>query len=167
MLADVDIEFQQRIGGLKIEPYTDDLLESSSYDLTLAPYVTFIDQPNGPWVEKFDGDDLHFWLHPGDFVLLSSIQTITLGNQHAAMVMGKSTMARKGLLIEAAGLVDAGFTGQLTFEVKNLGPNPILLHAGMKIAQIVFFELKSKARRPYSKERNHYQGQTGPTPARN
>lgn len=166
ILGDFDIEFQIRTGGINIEPYSADLLQPASYDLTLGPYVTFIDKPNGPWVEKFDGDDLHFYLNPDDFVLLSTIQKVTLGSYHAAQVAGKSTLARKGLIIESAGFVDPGFTGQLTLEVKNIGPNPILLHAGMPIAQIVFYQMVSPARNPYNSKRNHYQNQVGPTPAR-
>lgn len=167
ILADCDIEFQQRLGTISIEPYSPDLLQPASYDLTLGPYATFIDQPNGPWVEKFDGPGLHYYLNPDQFVLLSTVERVTLGASHAGQVAGKSTLARKGLIIESAGFVDPGFSGQLTLEVKNIGPNPIVLTAGMPIAQIVFFQMTRPASNPYSAERNHYQGQTGPTPARN
>lgn len=166
ILADVDIEFQRRIGGIGISPYDPGRLQPASYDVTLGPYALFIDQPNGPWVEKFDEPGLHYWLNRDEFVLLSTIETITLDSHHAAQVAGKSTLARMGLIVESAGFIDPGFSGQLTLEVKNIGPNPILLTAGMPIAQVVFFQMVSKAHNPYNKERNHYQNQVGPVPAR-
>lgn len=177
--ADQDIEQAQRLGMINISPWRDDLLQPCSYDLTLAPYVAIQEGwdgctcdgcqgPEGPWrIEEFD--DIQpgggtFILAPGVFMLFSTVETVTVGDSICGEVKGKSTWARRGLLVEAAGLVDPGFSGQLTLELKNLTEHPIILTAGVAIAQITFDQLRSKARRPYSTERNHYQGQRGPTP---
>lgn len=169
ILADCDIQTFQRLGMLNISPWKDELLQPASYDLTLAPYARYYDHRGNTHVEKFDevGEDgrLVIPIFPNDFVLLSTIETVTLGPAVAGQVAGKSTLARCGLIVESAGFVDPGFTGTLTLEVKNIGPIPIFLKAGDSVAQIVFFQMRSKSVNPYNSERNHYQGQSGPTEA--
>lgn len=180
VLADCDIERYRRLGMLDIAPWDDELLQPVSYDLTLAPYVTYpykVHQKNFNgqvcmdavvWhSEKFGEDDfgnLAYELDPGEFALFSTIETVTLGDNVLGEVEGKSTIARNGVIIHFAGLVDPGFTGQLTLEVKNLSAIPFTMKAGMKIAQLKFSQTLSKVRRPYgSPGVGHYQGQKGPT----
>ncbi len=170
ILADVDIEHFQRLGMLEISPYMDHRLQPASYDLTLGPYVGIWERYSGEdvyRVEKFDEGpegELEYWLDPGDFVIMSTVETVTLSDSIAGDVAGKSSIARKGVIVEAAGFVDPGFSGQLTLEVFNMRKVPVLLTAGMAIAQIKFYQTRSKARRPYG-TRGHYQGQKGPTPS--
>lgn len=177
ILADGDIVQAQRLGFIRIDPWKDDFVQPVSYDLGLAPYVRFQEhfrQENGDgdlvvdevvWVkEKFREHDLSYTVEPDEFVLMSTIETVTIGNNHVGHVVGKSTWARHGLLVEAAGLVDPGFTGQLTLEVKNLSKFPVKLYAGQRIAQITFSQTRSKVLKPYGQRGNHYQGQEGPTP---
>lgn len=171
ILSDADLMHYRENGLYDIHPWDQDRLQPASYDLTLAPYVS-MERSNGAlrWWDtwKFDEDgnlELVYTLEPGQFALFSTIEIVTLSNQLAAQVAGKSTWARRGLIVESAGWVDPGFSGQLTLELKNLTEHPIKLTAGDPIAQIVFMELRTKALRGYS-VRGRYQDQVGPTPAR-
>lgn len=181
ILSDADLLHFRDVGILDVHPWSDDLLQPASYDLTLSPYAAtrqhmYRENLNGyPAVdndywpeEKFaEGPDgkLQYTLEPDEFALFSTTEIVTLGLQVAAQVAGKSTWARKGLIVESAGWVDPGFSGQLTLELKNLTRHPIVLTGGEPIAQIVFMEMRSKSLRGYS-VRGRYQNQRGPTPAR-
>ena len=89
-------------------------------------------------------------LHPGEFVLGSTLETVSLPDDLAARVEGKSSLGRLGLLTHAtAGFVDPGFTGHVTLELSNVATLPIMLWPGMKIGQLAFFRLSSSAENPY------------------
>lgn len=110
-----------------------------------------------------------FVLHPGEFVLGSTLEEVTLPDDVAARVEGKSSLGRLGLLTHAtAGFVDPGFVGHVTLELSNVATLPIILHPGMKIGQLCFFQLTGPAQFPYGSGRrgSHYQGQRGPTASR-
>lgn len=102
----------------------------------------------------------------GEFLLASTIERITLPAHIAGEVKGKSTWARHGLLVEAAGLVDPGFDGTITLELKNLTRHPLRLTAGVCIAQMTFHALDTAVLRPYGSPglQSHYQRQLGATP---
>lgn len=108
-----------------------------------------------------------YMMQPGEFMLGSTIEEIQLSCQLVGQVHGKSTLARKGLLVHAAGLVDPGFRGQLTLEMLNMSGEPIALKRGMLICQITFEFLSCTPERAYGDDglRSRYQGQWGPTPA--
>lgn len=169
-LSDVDILFYRRTGGLDITPWDDDSLQAASYDLHLAPYVAeqYRDHDSDElrWYRTKFYDDcrdtLTYELAPNGFVLMSTIETVSVPPNLSATVAGKSSRAREGLQIESAGFVDPGFRGQLTLEIKNMLGHPIILTAGMPICQIIFDELRTPTQRPYG-VRGHYQGQEGPT----
>jgi dCTP deaminase len=113
--------------------------------------------------------DEAFVLHPGEFVLASSYETVTLGDDVAARLEGKSSLGRLGLLTHStAGFIDPGFTGHVTLELSNVATLPIKLWPGMKIGQLCFFDLSSPAEHPYGSKQHQsrYQGQRGPTPSR-
>jgi len=110
-----------------------------------------------------------FILHPGEFVLGSTYEVVTLPDDIAARVEGKSSLGRLGLLTHAtAGFVDPGFSGHVTLELANVATLPIKLYPGMKIGQFCFFRLTSPSEHPYgsAKYGSRYQGQRGPTPSR-
>lgn len=187
-LSDVDIEFYRRTGHIQIHPWDDDSLQGASYDLHLAPYVAepFRDfQVDADcqivndkiyWVKsKFDEEviadpegfdrlsgNLVYTLEPNAFVLMSTIEVVEISNRLSSAVAGKSSRAREGIAVEFAGWIDPGFMGNLTLEVKNNLTFPIEMTAGMPIAQVIFEELRTPARRSYA-TRGHYQGQSGPT----
>ena len=86
--------------------------------------------------------DEAFILHPGEFVLGSTLERVALPNDLVARLEGKSSLGRLGLLIHStAGYVDPGWDGYLTLELSNVANLPITLYPGMKIGQIGFFRL--------------------------
>ncbi len=108
-------------------------------------------------------------LHPGEFVLGSTFESVTLPDDLAGRLEGKSSLGRLGLLTHStAGFIDPGFTGHITLELSNVANLPITLWPGMKIGQLCLFRLSSPAERPYGSAGvgSRYQGQRGPTPSR-
>ena len=126
------------------------------------------DQPDLTRLVEVDPDEA-FVLHPGEFVLGSIFETVTLPDDVAARVEGKSSLGRLGLLTHAtAGFIDPGFSGHVTLELSNVATLPIKLWPGMKIGQLCFFRLTSPAENPYGSAAygSRYQGQRGPTASR-
>jgi dCTP deaminase len=118
-------------------------------------------------VEVKDGEA--FMLHPGEFVLGSTLERVGVPSDLVARVEGKSSLGRLGLVIHStAGFIDAGFDGHVTLELANLANLPITLYPGMKIGQISFIKMTSPAEKPYGSgaKGSKYQGQRGPTPSR-
>jgi dCTP deaminase len=110
-----------------------------------------------------------FVLHPGEFVLGSTLEVVTLPDDLAARLEGKSSLGRLGLLTHStAGFIDPGFSGHVTLELSNVANLPITLWPGMKIGQICCFRLSSPAEHPYGSAvyGSRYQGQRGPTASR-
>lgn len=97
---------------------------------------------------------------PHEFMLVSTIETIAMPDTLMGIVAGKSSIARLGLSVECAGIVDAGFCGQITLELYNQSDEEIDLTQFKGICQIIFFELVSPAETPYN---GHYQNQLGAT----
>jgi len=118
-------------------------------------------------VEVKDGEA--FMLHPGEFVLGSTLERVAVPSDLVARVEGKSSLGRLGLVIHStAGFIDAGFDGHVTLELANLANLPMTLYPGMKIGQISFIKMTSPAEKPYGSgaKGSKYQGQRGPTPSR-
>lgn len=110
-----------------------------------------------------------FVLHPGEFVLGSTFESVTLPDDVAARLEGKSSLGRLGLLTHStAGFIDPGFSGHVTLELSNVATLPIKLWPGMKIGQLCFFRLSSASEHPYGSDLygSRYQGQRGPTASR-
>ena len=110
-----------------------------------------------------------FILHPGEFVLASTYEQVTLPDDVSARLEGKSSLGRLGLLTHStAGFIDPGFSGHVTLELSNMATLPIRLWPGMKIGQLCFFRMTSPAERPYGVGATHsrYLGQKGPTASR-
>ena len=115
-----------------------------------------------------EGDE-PFVLHPGEFVLGSTFEQITLPDDLAGRLEGKSSLGRLGLLTHStAGFIDPGFSGHITLELSNVANLPITLWPGMKIGQLCLFRLSSPAEHPYGSAGvgSRYQGQRGPTPSK-
>jgi dCTP deaminase len=143
-------------------------------------YVTKTSVPLGPGGDQrtLDGyevddaadrfEDDEFILHPGDFVLGTTIERVELPADLIAHVEGRSSLGRLAVVVHAtAGIVDPGYRGQVTLELSNLGSAPVALTPGMRISQLTFTELSSPAERPYGEERgSKYQGQAGPQASR-
>ncbi len=126
------------------------------------------EQPDLTRLVESDGDD-PFILHPGEFVLASTYEMVTLPNDIASRLEGKSSLGRLGLLTHStAGFIDPGFSGHVTLELSNVATLPIKLYPGMKVGQLCMFRLTSPAEYPYGAAAcgSRYQGQRGPTPSR-
>lgn len=180
LLSDRDISARLDSGDITLDPFDPALIQPSSVDVRLDRYFRLFDNHRYPaidpaeeqpeltrLVEATAGEP--FVLHPGEFVLGSTIETVTLASDLAARVEGKSSLGRLGLLTHAtAGFVDPGFTGHVTLELSNVATLPIKLWPGMRIGQLCFFQLSSPALHPYgtAERGSHYQGQRGPTASR-
>src|SRR5215217_2712620 len=163
VLSDRSIREEIERGRIVVEPFEPGLVQPSSVDVRVdrsfrvfhnARYP-FIDvrQPMEDLTEKveIDGDE-PFILHPGEFVLGSTLERVALPDDLVARLEGKSSLGRLGLLIHStAGYVDPGWDGYLTLELSNVANLPITLYPGMKIGQISFFQLTSAAEAPYGK----------------
>ena len=180
LLSDRDICAQIDAGRVRFEPWDPAMVQPSSVDIRLDRFFRLFDNHKYPVIDPAqDQPDLTrlvevdpsegFVLHPGEFVLGSTWETVTLPDDVAARVEGKSSLGRLGLLTHAtAGFVDPGFSGHVTLELSNVATLPIMLWPGMKIGQLAFFQLSSPSANPYgsAKYGSHYQGQRGPTASR-
>jgi dCTP deaminase len=180
LLSDRDLIAELKAGTLGLEPFEPGLVQPSSIDFRLDHIFrvfnnhlyTHIDpairqDDLTSVVEVADGEA--FVLHPGEFVLASTLEVITLGDALAGRVEGKSSLGRLGLLTHStAGFIDPGFSGHITLELSNVANLPIKLWPGMKIGQLCIFRLSSPAEHPYGSAvyGSRYQGQRGPTPSR-
>lgn len=180
LLSDRDIRAEMADGRVSLEPYDVAMVQPSSVDIRLDrffrvfenhryPHIDpMADQPDLTRAVEPEGDE-PFILHPGEFVLGSTYEVISLPDDIAARLEGKSSLGRLGLLTHStAGFIDPGFSGHVTLELSNVATLPIKLWPGMKIGQLCFFRLSSPAEHPYGSEKygSRYQGQRGPTPSR-
>jgi dCTP deaminase len=180
ILSDVDIRKEIESGRIVIDPFDSAAIQPSSIDLHVDdrfrvfansryPYIDVKKEMPGltEVVEVADPDP--FILHPGEFVLGSTLERVAIPDDMVARLEGKSSLGRLGLLIHStAGYVDPGWDGFLTLELSNVANLPITIYPGMKIGQISFFRLSTPAERPYgsTETRSKYQGQRGPTASR-
>jgi len=180
LLSDGDIRKQLDAGRIKLDPLNLDLLQPSSIDVRLDKFFRLFDNHKYPFIDPAEeqpdltravevAPDEPFILHPGEFVLGSTFELVTLPDDIAARLEGKSSLGRLGLLTHStAGFVDPGFSGHVTLELSNVATLPIKLWPGMKIGQLCFFRLTSASENPYGSEKygSRYQGQRGPTASR-
>ena len=180
LLSDRDLKAELDTGRLALEPYDVGLVQPSSIDVRLDRFFrvfnnsryTHIDpteqQDELTSLVEPDGDEA-FVLHPGEFVLGSTLEIVTLPDDLAGRLEGKSSLGRLGLLTHStAGFIDPGFNGHITLELSNVANLPIMLWPGMKIGQLCLFRLSSPSEHPYGSAiyGSRYQGQRGPTPSR-
>ena len=180
ILSDRTIKEELDAKRIVIDPFDEDALQPSSVDLRIDRYFRVFRNHTMGHIDvrqnleeltelvEVPADDV-FILHPGEFVLGSTLERVQLPDDLVARLEGKSSLGRLGLLIHStAGFVDAGWDGQLTLELSNVATLPITLYPGMRIGQISFIRMTTEADRPYgSGARNSkYQGQRGPVPSR-
>ncbi|MFC4854997.1 dCTP deaminase [Actinophytocola glycyrrhizae] len=180
LLSDGDLRKELAAGRLGLDPLDEAMIQPSSVDVRLDRFFrvfnntryTHIDprqqQDDLTTMVEADGDE-PFVLHPGEFVLGSTFESVNLPDDLAGRLEGKSSLGRLGLLTHStAGFIDPGFTGHITLELSNVANLPITLWPGMKIGQLCLFRLTSPAEHPYGSDAagSRYQGQRGPTPSR-
>jgi dCTP deaminase len=180
ILSDRTIRAELDAGRIVIDPLDEQCIQPSSVDLRLDRLFRVFLNHTMPVIDvKEDLEDLTrlveigegeaFILHPGEFVLGSTSERVTLPDDLVGRIEGKSSLGRLGLLIHStAGFIDAGFSGHITLELSNVANLPITLYPGMKIGQVSFLRMTTPADVPYGSARvgSKYQGQRGPTPSR-
>jgi dCTP deaminase len=180
LLSDRDIRAELASGRIGLDPLDVSMVQPSSVDVRLDSFFRLFDNHKYPYIDPAtEQPDLTrlveakpgepFILHPGEFVLGSTYEQVSLPDDVAARLEGKSSLGRLGLLTHStAGFIDPGFTGHVTLELSNVATLPIMLWPGMKIGQLCFFRLSSPAENPYGTGvyLNRYQGQRGPTASR-
>jgi dCTP deaminase len=180
ILSDRSLREAIAAGRLVIDPLDDDAIQPSSIDVRLDNRFRVFYTARHPYIDvKQPMDDLTelvevkpedaFILHPGEFVLGSTLEEVGIPADLAARLEGKSSLGRLGLMTHStAGFLDPGFVGHVTLELSNVANLPITLYPGMRIGQIAVFQLTTAAERPYGSRGvgSKYQGQRGPTPSR-
>ena len=180
LLSDRDIKAELTGGRVALEPYDEAMIQPSSIDVRLDRFFRLFDNHKYPYIDPAENQpeltrlvevrgEQPFILHPGEFVLGSTYERVSLPDDIAARLEGKSSLGRLGLLTHStAGFIDPGFTGHVTLELSNVATLPIKLWPGMKIGQMCFFQLSSPAEQPYGSAAysSRYQGQRGPTASR-
>ena len=176
ILSDRTIKDELAAGRIVIEPLDESCIQPSSVDLHIdGSFRVFRNHTMGIIDVKTNTEDLTelveipddgvFILHPGEFVLGTTLERVALPDDLVARLEGKSSLGRLGLLIHStAGFVDAGWDGQLTLELSNVASLPITLYPRMKIGQISFIQMTTPADHPYGSGEvgSKYQGQRGP-----
>jgi dCTP deaminase len=180
LLSDGGIRAEIGNGRVGVEPYDEAMVQPSSIDVRLDRFFRVFENHRYPFIDPSveqaeltrmveSAPEEPFILHPGEFVLASTYEVITLPDDVAGRLEGKSSLGRLGLLTHStAGFIDPGFSGHVTLELSNVATLPIKLWPGMKIGQLCLFRLESPAEHPYGSEvyGSRYQGQRGPTPSR-
>src|SRR6185503_17176799 len=180
ILSDRSIREALDAGRIVVDPLDRGDVQPSSVDLRIDKYFRVFRNDTTPYIDPKEpqedlteivevGDGGAFILHPGEFVLGSTLERVALPDDLVARLEGKSSLGRLGLLIHStAGFVDAGWDGHLTLELSNVANLPIALYPGMKIGQISFLRMTTSAENPYGSKAtgSKYQGQRGPTPSR-
>jgi dCTP deaminase len=180
LLSDRDIKAEVESGRVRLDPFLPELIQPSSVDVRLDRFFRVFENHRYPHIDpaveqadltrmvETDGDD-PFVLHPGEFVLGSTFEIISLPDDLAGRLEGKSSLGRLGLLTHStAGWIDPGFSGHVTLELSNVATLPIKLWPGMKIGQLCLFRCSSPAEHPYGSSvyGSRYQDQRGPTPSK-
>ncbi len=180
VLSDRTIQRRLEEGSIEIDPYDPSLLQPSSVDVRVDRYFRVFHNARYPFIDvKQAQEDLTglveidnespFILHPGEFVLGSTLERVRLPDDLVARLEGKSSLGRLGLLIHStAGFIDPGWDGHVTLELSNVANLPITIYYAMKIGQVSFVQLTEPASSPYGADGlgSKYQGQKGPTPSR-
>ena len=180
LLSDRDIRAEITAGRVAVEPFAESMVQPSSVDVRLDRFFRVFENHKysviDPSIEQSEltrevvvEPSEHFILHPGEFVLASTYEIITLPDDIAGRLEGKSSLGRLGLLTHStAGFIDPGFSGHITLELSNVANLPVKLFPGMKIGQLCLIKLSSPAEHPYGSAvyASRYQGQRGPTASR-
>ena len=180
VLSDRTIQRYLDEGRIGIDPYDPGLLQPSSVDVRVDRFFRVFRNSRYPFIDVKEAqddltelveidEDIPFILHPGEFVLGSTLERITLPDDLVARLEGKSSLGRLGLLIHStAGFIDPGWDGHVTLELSNVANLPITIYHAMKIGQLSFVQMTEPAATPYGADGlgSKYQGQQGPTPSR-
>ena len=179
ILSDHSLREELAAGRIVVEPFDERCVQPSSIDVKLSNLFRVFRNHTAGVIDVKSAVDLTepveiaddgvFMLHPGEFVLGSTLERIGVADDMVARIDGKSSLGRLGLVVhQTAGVIDAGFDGHITLELANVANLPITVYPGMRIAQLSFLTLTTPAEHPYGSGRlgSKYQGQAEPTPSR-
>lgn len=179
VLSDRDIKKALETGRLKITPAPDlaTQLGSCSIDLRLGNTFRVFEHSRYPFIDPSRRDYSNeitrvirikkndpFIIQPGDFVLASTLETISIASDLLGRLEGRSSLGRLGIVVHStASIFDPGWNGKAVLELGNLGRMAVSLTPGIRICAMTFEELSSPAETPYSKKKNaKYVFQRGP-----
>lgn len=180
LISDRNIRQEIADGRIVLDPFDDLMIQPASVDVRIDRFFRLFDNHKYPYIDPSQpqedltrlvevAPDEPFILHPGEFVLGSTYEKVTLPSDVAARLEGKSSLGRLGLMTHStAGFIDPGFSGHVTLELSNMATLPVMLWPGSKVGQLCFFRLTSETEHPYGSGAygNRYQGQRGPTASR-
>ncbi len=179
ILSDRTLREQIDLGRIVVEPFDESCVQPSSIDVKLSAHFRVFRNHTARVIDVKEAVDLTepveiadggvFMLHPGEFVLASTLERIAVPDDLVGRIDGKSSLGRLGLIIHStAGFIDPGFDGHITLELTNIATLPITLYPEMKVGQVSFMRMTTAADRPYGSgaQGSKYQGQRGPTPSR-
>lgn len=181
ILSDRDIKAKIALGDIVIESAENDHytnINASSMDLRLGIHFKIYEHAKVPFLDPLNPDGFKdmtklitienpgepFIVQPGEFVLAVTHEKIKIADDLVARVEGRSSLGRLGIIVHStAGFVDAGFEGTITLEITNINRMPVALYPGMRVCQLAFETMSSKAEVPYyAKATSKYQGQIMP-----
>lgn len=179
ILSDRDIRRAVTSNRIKItpRPVWNTQLGSCALDLRLGTVYQVFDHSRTPYIDPRNPDTLThittkirvkkgdaFTLHPGEFILAVTQEYIAMPDDLAGRLEGRSSIGRLGIVVHStAATIDAGFRGNITLELANMGRIPVMLYPGMRICSISFEELSCPVATPYYKKKNaKYAGQKSP-----
>ncbi|MFZ9114639.1 MAG: dCTP deaminase [bacterium] len=161
ILADLELLELVKLGYLptdvQIGPCSVDLRLGRGFRSMVESRLQYLDRGV---IYEFHDVERHI-LRPKEFVLATTMERIQVPEDMAAFVHGRSSIGRLGLQVQNAGFVDSGFEGEITLELYNQSPNPIMLESGWRVCQISFHRMEQKARYPYNGKYQHQKGATG------
>lgn len=99
---------------------------------------------------------------PNSFALARTVEYITMPPDVLGIVLGKSTYARCGLVLNMTPL-EPGWAGFITLEISNTTPLPAVVYANEGIGQVLFFQGDGVPSVNYASRKGKYQNQTGVT----
>jgi dCTP deaminase len=165
ILSDKDIKEHIKSGKIVIDPIKEPerQIQPSSVDLRIGNEFKGFKIIRKPCIDPMDESDIEsymesfyieegepFIIHPGEFALATTYETVELPDNLVARVEGRSSMGRLGITMHVtAGYIDPGFRGKITLEISNIGKMPVALYTGQRVCQIVFETMTSSSERPY------------------
>lgn len=167
VLSDGDILEYINQKKLIVTPIRADQIQPASIDICLGNTFCTLEDNESRTVslgEKLEYKKItqeSFNLLPGQFVLASSREYVSLPTDLAAFVEGRSSLGRMGLFIQNAAWIEPGFSGEITLELFNASKSTIELHSGYRIGQLIFVKTLASVQHPYTGKYQHQRGATG------
>lgn len=178
VLSDKDIKIAVHQGRIKVTPFDETLVDSCGLGIKIGNQFRIFKKIAHDWLDPFEDQEIHteliekkgegFLLQPGEFVLASSKEYLSMPNDLAARLIPRNSLSRLGvILVGNGGMVEPGFHGNLTFTIGNISKIPVMLKENMHFCKLIFEALSCAADIPYhQKKGSKYHLQQGPVASR-